>query len=298
MELIKFIFIGTLLIVFTFSCKNTGDDLIIENPIKEYEIGINRDTIEVNNQDRNFKFYLPGNLSDDASLLFRFHGSYSVSDYPEKELPDPVNGINDNFILNKIADTANVVVVYPAGSFNGYSIGWIDTETELKFFDEMLEYFKLQISNINFNKVYVCGHSSGAIFSYALAGYKADKIAAAASVSGQYRLVKGANDSFVSDNISIPLRAYNGTIDKSVNYQSAYRNINIWAELENKGDSVNRVVSNLIIANYDITITDWQGGLSDLELYSIQGVGHYISWIKIGESIWNFMKSHSKNQTK
>ena len=287
--------IVTLLVVFTLSCKKTEDDIIIENQFKEYKIGINRDTIEVNSQDRNFKFYVPENLSGDASLLFRFHGSYRVSSDPNKELPDPVYGIRNDYVLNEIADTENIVVVFPVGSNGGTSIGWTDKEKELKFFDELLEYFESQIKNINFNKVYVCGHSSGAIFSFALAGYRTDKIAAAVSVSGQYRLVNGVNDSFVSDNVSIPFRAYNGTIDESVRYQSAYNNLNIWAELENKGDSANRVTTNISIANYDILKTEWKGGLSDLELYSLQGVGHGISWNTIGESMWEFMKSYKKN---
>ena len=66
-------------------------------------------------------------------------------------------------------------------------------------------------------------------------------------------------------------------------------------ELENKGDSANRVITNLSIANYDILKTEWKGGLSDLKLYSLQGVGHGISWNTIGDSMWEFMKSHIKN---
>ena len=295
MGFFKLFFIGILLIVITFSCKKTEDEIIVENPGKESKIGINRDTIKVNNQDRNFKFYVPKNLFDDASLLFRFHGSYRISSDPNKPLPDPVNGIRNDHVLNRIADTENIVVVFPVGSLGGTSIGWTNKEAELKFFDEMLEYFRLHDPNIDFNKVYVCGHSSGAIFSFALAGYRTDKIAAAVSVSGQYRLVNGVNDSFVSDNVSIPFRAYNGTIDESVRYQSAYNNLNIWSELENKGDSANRVITNLSIANYDILKTEWKGGLSDLELYSLQGVGHGISWNTIGDSMWEFMKSHIKN---
>ena len=294
MKHIKTFLTGTLLLFITFSCDKPESEVTTENQIKEYTFGINRDTIKVDNQDRNFKFYVPQNLSEDASLVFRFHGSVGISADPDKALPDPVFGVREDYVLNQIADTENIVVVFPVGSKGGTSIGWTNKDEELKFFDEMLEYFKLQVPKINFDKVYVCGHSSGAIFSFVLAGSRADKIAAAVPVSGQYRLVQGKNDSFVSDNFSVPLRAYNGTIDGSVNYQSAYRNMNIWEELENKGDSTNRVISNFSIADYNIEKTEWKSGLSDLELYSLQGVGHGISWKIIGESMWEFMKSHTK----
>jgi poly(3-hydroxybutyrate) depolymerase len=295
MRQIKIFLIGALLMVFAFSCDESDVEVINEDQKKEIKVGINRDTISVNNQDRNFKFYVPQNFSDDASLLFRFHGSYSVSTDPNKGLPDPVAGIKNDYVLNKIANTENIVVVYPVGSLINTSIGWNKTESELRFFDEMLEYFKSNFDEINFNRVYVCGHSSGAIFSFALAGYRAEKIAAAVPVSGQYRMVNGVNDSFVLDNLSIPLRAYNGTADPKVHYEAVYQNLSIWFEKENKGDSDNIEEATITLGSYDVEVIRWQGGQSDLELYSLKNVGHGISWNTIGESMWEFMKSHSKN---
>lgn len=294
MELMKKLFIGIFSIIITLSCEKIENDTIFETSKDEYNIGMNRDTITIINEKRNFKFYMPEYLIGNVSLLFRFHGSVPVPN--NTSLVDPVGSIQNNYILNLITDTANVVVVYPVGSIGtgGSSYGWTETEKELDFFDRIIEYFESQYSGMNFTNIYVCGHSSGAIFSFALAGYRANIISASVPVSGQYKLISGINDSFTSDNISTPIRAYNGTVDNRVDYQGAYKNIKNWVELKNKGNSDNIEESSFNLDAYNITSTKWLGGLSDIEMYTLDGVGHGISWNIIAESMWDFMKLHKK----
>lgn len=262
---------------------------------QEHETGIYIDTIFVSGEERNFKYYIPKNLSEKTSLLFRFHGNMSRSAHPDKELPDPVASIRENNVLNKIADTENIIVVYPAGSWNNNTVGWGSTQSELLFFDELLLYFQDKFTTISPEQVFVSGHSSGAIFSFALAGYRADKITAAVSVSGQYRLLDGKNDEFTHDQVSVPLRAYNGATDTHVRYEAVTSNIERWVELENKGDSSSKILSDIKIDNYNIEVAKWTGGISDIELYTLKDTGHAISWNSMGKSIWDFMKSQIKN---
>jgi len=291
---VKNLFIGILLIAITFSCKKTEID-IIENSIKAFKTGLNLDTINFNDQSRHFKFYIPDNLSDNASLLFRFHGSRNpLPDYATNVEPGPLRGLKEDYVLNKIAETENIIVVYPAARLNGATFNWTEKDANLEFFDEMLNYFQNQFSNIDFNKVYVCGHSSGAIFSFVLAGNRANVIAAAVPVSGQYKLISGNNDSFTLDNISTPIRAYNGVLDTRANYDAAYANFTIWVALENKGNPESIENSNFNIDTYNVTRTRWLGGFSDMEMYSFGNVGHSFSWDIIAESMWDFMKSHKK----
>jgi len=274
-----------------------NEEVSVISPIQEHKTGIYTDTLQVNGEERTFKYYIPKNLSEKTSLLFRFHGSMSRSIIPGKELPDPVASITENYVLNKIADTENIIVVYPAGTWNtgtatkAGTIAWNNTKSELLFFDELLLYFQDKFTTISPNQVFVSGHSSGAIFSFALAGYRTDKITAAVSVAGQYGLKDGKNDSFIHDQKSAPLRAYNGVNDPIVNYAAVSNNIKRWVELENKGDFNSKILSDIIIDDYNIEVTKWTGGISDIELYAVKDTGHSISWDSIGESIWDFMKS-------
>ncbi|WFD11802.1 hypothetical protein [Tepidibacter hydrothermalis] len=266
------------------------NEITIDN-INNYKVGMNQVTIDVNGEDRRFKFYVPENLaSEGVSLVFRFHGSSN----PEG---DPTDGITKNYILNKIANDENIIVVYPEGYIEYGSKGWNNTEKNLAFFDEMLKYFEETFDNIDSNRIYTCGHSSGAIFSYALAGFREDKIAAAVPVSGQYCLTKHPEkNTFTDNNVSVPIRAYNGIDDGIVNHEAAYNNMSIWSEKENKGGSSNVEEKSLNIGNYNINVKKWNEGISDLEMYSIKGTGHGISWDTIAQSMWEFMKNHPKNK--
>jgi poly(3-hydroxybutyrate) depolymerase len=270
---------------------------ITNDGINSYKVGMNQVTINVNGENRRFKFYVPENLpSEGVSLVFRFHGSTPASTNPNIQ-NDPTSSITKNYILNKIANDENIIAVYPEGTIQGTQINWTDTERNLGFFDEMLKYFEETFDNIDSNRIYTCGHSSGAIFSYVLAGFREDKIAAAVPVSGQYSLTKNPEKStFTGNDISVPIRAYNGTNDGIVNHQGAYNNMCVWSEKENKGSSSNIEESSLNIGDYEVNIKKWNGGLSDLEMYSIQDEGHGISWDTIGQSMWEFMKNHPKNK--
>jgi len=266
---------------------------ITTDNINNYKIGMNEASINVNGENRRFKFYVPDNLSSEGvSLVFRFHGSVTTS-------RDPISLISKNHILNQIANDENIIVVYPAGTAKEEDtmITWNDTEKNLDFFDEMVKCFESTFENIDSNKIYTCGHSSGAIFSYALAGFREDKIAAAVPVSGQYCLTKRPEKAtFTGNDMSVPIRAYNGIEDGIVNHQAAYNNMSVWAEKENKGNSSNIEDSSIDIGDYEVDVKKWNNGISDLEMYSVKDEGHGISWDTIGESMWEFMKNHPKNK--
>ncbi|MCY6484878.1 hypothetical protein OW763_11050 [Clostridium aestuarii] len=264
---------------------------ITADNLNSYKVGMNVASINVNGENRRFKFYVPENLPNEGvSLLFRFHGSVSTSQ-------DPIGSITKNYILNQIANNENIIAVYPVGNIQETTFNWTDTEKNLAFFDEMVKIFEKTFDNIDSNRIYTCGHSSGAIFSFTLAGFREDKIAAAVPVSGQYNLTKTLEKStFIGNDVSVPIRAYNGTKDEIVNHQGAYNNMCVWSEKENKGSSFNIEKSYMNIGDYNVDVKKWDKGLSDLEMYSIQDEGHGISWNTIAQSMWEFMKNHPKNK--
>lgn len=248
---------------------------------------------------RAFKYYFPMSLKVDKpiSLVFDFHGSYTFEE--GTEVPDPLMGLSTSNILCRIADTANIIVVFPAGTvpvFNGKpanSVNWQVHEEHLPFFDAMVEFFKGRTPQVDINRIYSCGQSSGAIFSFGLAMERSGVVAAVAPVSGQYAL--GAD--FVKPERVVPIRAFNGVNDDIVNYNAAVGNITTWAEKVADYYAGASTTKALTINEYKINTKQWNGGSGDIELYGIDGEGHGVDWTKIGVTMWEFMRAHPLNAT-
>lgn len=249
---------------------------------------------------RAFKYYFPMSIRKDKpiSLVFNFHGSYTFEE--GAEVPDPLLGLSSSQIMCKIADTANYIVVFPAGTvpvINGNpanAVNWQSQEEHFPFFDAMVEYFKKHTPYIDANRIYSCGHSSGAIFSFGLAMKRSEIVAAVTPVSGQYAL----GDDFVKPARVVPVRAFNGMKDDAVNYpDGAVNNIKVWAEkvADYYGDLF--LSQSLTIDDYKIQTTEWHGGRGDIELYGIEEEGHSVNWTKIGLEMWKFMRVHPLNAT-
>ncbi len=268
--------------------------------LKNLKIGMNMVSATIDGQTRYFKVYKPSDLKEEnTSLVFRFHGSGSTNSVD----PAPfIKHITKSYSLNKVADNNNFIAIYPAAIVDdNNNCGWYQKsqDSDLKFFDLMVKSFLDNFSNVDENRIYVTGHSSGGIFSFELAGKRENIIAASVPVSGQYNLMdKKTNEikdlDFLNNNISIPLRAYNGTLDSIVNYDAVKNNMNNWIEYQNKGSKDNYKENNTKIEDYNITIKSYEDGLSDIQLYTVHDEGHGISWDKIAPSIWEFMNSHPK----
>ena len=267
---------------------------------------VHKQSVTVDGKERKFSLYIPAEVSGKASIVFLFHGANKLN------LPGgPVYLYEkDKFQFNKIAKMNNIIMVYPTAIERNGELKWDSSKdsTDLEFFDKMIDYLSSTLNTehsvqANMKKVYVTGHSSGAIFSFALAGYKADKITASVPVSGQFSISRDNETvNFINDNISVPLRAYNGTKDSVVDYDGAYANMKLWQEKENKGVANNFTTSSITIngtsfkqaTTYNVDVTKWQGGLSDLEMYSIKSGTHSAQWIYFGDSIWEFMNKYEK----
>ncbi|TXH60889.1 MAG: hypothetical protein E6Q89_00075 [Bacteroidia bacterium] len=239
--------------------------------------------------ERRFKYFMPVSIdkTKPISLIFNFHGSYGTGE-------DPIERVSLNDPLSQLAIKENCIVVFPAGEDTGAAVNWQNTDFHLPFVDSMLAYFNTHTPVPDINRIYTCGHSSGAIFSFALAYYRSDIFAAAVPVSGQMKLTTNQQPAF-----AVPVRAFNGKDDNIVNYAAALDNIKIWAGTVGNyfaSDAVNS--DTLKIDNYkQYLTTKWNGGKTDIEFYTIVGEGHGISWYYIMPLMWDFMKNHTKNNT-
>ncbi len=236
--------------------------------------------------ERRFKYFMPVSIdkTKPISLIFNFHGSYGTGS-------DPLQGISMGHPLNQLAIKENCIIVFPAGEDTGNAVNWQNSDLHLPFVDAMVNYFKTHTPVIDENRIYTCGHSSGAIFSYVLAYYRSEMFAAATPVSGQMKLAEETVPTR-----TVPIRAFNGTIDDYVNYKAALENIGIWAnQVGGYFESDGSVSDTLEIDNYKKYLTKkWAGGKADIELFSLINEGHGINWSYIMPLMWDFMKSHPK----
>lgn len=238
--------------------------------------------------ERRFKYFMPVSIdkSKPISLIFDFHGSYGTGQ-------DPIANVSMSQPLLQLAIRQNCIIAIPAGEDTGAAVNWQNSDYHFPFVDAMIDFFKKQTPQVDVNRIYTCGHSSGAIFSYVLAFYRSDVFAAAVPVAGQMKIA----DSETAPNRAVPIRAFNGKSDDVVIASAVIDNINAWA---NKvagyfpSDAVNS--DTLRIDGYKPYLTKrWNGGKADIELFMIEDEGHNVNWNYIMPLMWEFMNAHPKN---
>jgi len=240
--------------------------------------------------ERRFKYFMPVSIdkSKPISLIFDFHGSYGPG-------TDPIADVSLGHPLLQLAIRENCIIAIPAGEDTGAAVNWQNSDYHFPFVDAMIDYFKNQTPQVDVNRIYTCGHSSGAIFSYVLAFYRPDVFAAAVPVAGQMKL----DDTQDALSRVVPIRAFNGKNDDIVIASAVIDNINVWASKVGgyfPSDAVNS--DTLRIDGYKPYLTKkWKGGKADIELYMIEGEGHGINWGYILPLMWEFMNTHPKNAT-
>lgn len=143
-----------------------------------------------NGVEREYILYLSENYDGKSKmpLLLNFHGFGGMASYHYY-----------NADMRSIADTENFMLVYPQGTLlNGlegqahWNAGLDRPENksnadDFGFINALIDKLSLTY-RIDTDRIYAIGYSNGGYFSYALACYHSDKIAAIASVSGTMML--------------------------------------------------------------------------------------------------------------
>lgn len=264
--------------------------------------------VEVNaTSTREYKFYKPNSLENDASLLFYFHGEIGMAnDDNEYTITNggALTNYNKDYILSTMANTENIIVAYPLGSIFFYpstkflpkkTFNWND-DSNLIFFDKMVEYITTTYPQINKKKIYVTGFSNGASFSFRLAGARVNVLAGASATSSRYGLIKNGvlrEEPFLNDNLSTPLIAFHGLKDNlTLGMEESLDN---WHTIENKGSLEGAEKVQVSIGEYNTTRKTYKNGISDLEIYLIEDVRHSVSMEVVGRVMWDFLKKHIRN---
>ncbi len=278
--------------LFITSCEKNND------PKSDPPSDSTAQTISHDGETREYIVYVPDSYdgNSDFPLLLNFHGfGGQASKY--LEYAD----------MRGVADAKNFILVYPQGTeLDGFS-HWnaaLPSPTNKSDADDLgfAEVLVDQLSNdyaIDSERIYACGFSNGGMFSYALACYKSDWIAAVASVSGAMLDTSGS----CAPSRPMPVVSIHGTLDNVIpyggnsDYHSVETVLDFWKTHNHTADT-----AQLTTANHNgLTIEHYQyaGGDSGVSVahYKIIGGGH--DWFDLdfqgantGELIWDFVSRY------
>lgn len=161
---------------------------------------------------RNYIVHLPPtySVSNTYSLVLNLHGYTSTASAQQ---------MYSSF--NVIADTANIIVVYPDGVSNAWNSGWnnpyFSGVDDVGFLSALID---TMINNFSINpcKVYSIGMSNGGFMSHRLACELENKIAAIAGVTG---MLADSTAFYCQTSRAVPVMQIQGNADGVVNFNGS-----------------------------------------------------------------------------
>ncbi|MGZ4054779.1 MAG: T9SS type A sorting domain-containing protein [Bacteroidia bacterium] len=257
---------------------------------------------------RNYRLYIPAAYTGTTArpLVFDLHG-YTSNAAAEQ--------LYSNFM--PIADTANVLFVYPNGTLLSgepyWNAGFGTAVDDIGFISNLIDTLETQY-NIDHNMVYSCGMSNGGYMSHTLACALNNKIAAIASVTGTMTTLQYST---CVPNRPVPVMQVSGTADPTVTYTGMTGSLAIDTLVHYWVTNDHCNTTPVFTAVPNINTTDgctaehyvYNGGDlgSTVEFYKIIGGGHtwpgspYIIGVtnedfNASAEIWRFFRKYKLNQ--
>ncbi len=257
---------------------------------------------------RNYRIYIPAAYTGASArpLIFDLHGYTSSALYEQAY---------SNFM--PIADTANLIMVYPNGTLSGgqpyWNAGFGGTVNDVAFISDLIDTLFTQY-NIDHDMVFSCGMSNGGYMSHTLACELNNRIAAIASVTGSMSTLQQLT---CVPNRPVPVMQISGDADGTVVYGGGSGSMGIDALVTYWVTNNNCNTSATFSTLPNISLIDGctaehyvynSGDLgSTVEKYKIIGGGHtwpgspYIIGVtnkdfSASEKIWLFFRKYKLNQ--
>jgi len=226
--------------------------------------------------------------------------------------------------LNKKADEASFIVVYPSGTGTGPFLIWNaggfkrkmaeGKADDVAFIGKLLDDLGAGVK-IDEKRIYACGMSNGGMMCYRLAAELSDRIAAIAPVAGTIAIDKSKPKRPVpiihfhgsKDNI-VPFERTKGKTPSFIEFKSVEDSIQTWVKLNGCNEKPKTDVLSKDGDEMKVTRTSYSGGKNGAEvvLVVIEGGGH--TWpgrrpplgllgksalnISANDLIWEFFKKH------
>jgi len=262
-------------------------------------------SFEFDGYERDYIIYRSRNFEAGLPLVMSLHGYGATA---EMQM--------DHTLMNRVADTANFVLVYPNATATVWNSGLADNPVwptpdvdDVAFLSALIDTIHAEY-RIDLDRVYACGLSNGGFMSFRLASELSDRISKIAAVSAVLTpTIVNASSTYSP----MPIMYLAGTADPLVPY---YGGIAGWYSVEEtleywlNADTCSMVSDTLSLPDVDtedgctVEVISWQDCSSETEIlfYKVLGGGHLwpgsgadnFDWGPINEDmsasshIWNF----------
>ena len=268
---------------------------------------------------RQYLLYVPTNYTgvNPVPLVIVFHGGPNTPENASGRFGVSEKAEEEGFIV-AYANASEIMTdvwmlgygLYTSNLFEELVRLWID---EVGYVKKIIRKTQRQF-NIDPDRIYLAGHSNGAMFAYLLASKLSNIVAAIASnggyIGGHFKNYSMCTIPEPKNPVSIVIFhgkqdyvvPYNGgwTYDNSAYYKSVAEAVTFW--VENNGCNTTPVTND----TFDITIDRYSGGTAGTEVlvYSLKHKGHIWfggqPWedpnpvISTTDEMWEFFKAHPK----
>ncbi len=220
-------------------------------------------------------------------LVMLLHGASDSAAYAEAAYHFDEKAGKENFIL---------VIPDALGEFHAWSSYGDSSKDDVAFLVTLLETLPKTYA-IDLRRVYVAGHSAGAIMTYRLACERPDLIAAAGIVAGV------VDDDFPPPKIPVPIIAFHGRLDMTLEYSDLAQSLAFWTKADKCPDPPK--TEKLSPAVTRQTFTPAPGG-ADVVAYTLENGNHMwaggnimpgktvqpVQDLSATDVMWDFFKAH------
>ncbi|MFI8378341.1 alpha/beta hydrolase family esterase [Leeuwenhoekiella sp. NPDC079379] len=210
------------------SCKSNVTSDLSEPKIKSTATDsldfstVLKDSIEIDQNERTFSYFIPNNITENPKLIFVLHGSNGSG--------DAIMRYTENWFNKLSQERKNAIIVYP----DGYKQHWNECRKEanfdanvldiddIAFFKEMIAFFNYKYA-VKKSGVFVAGHSNGGHMVYKLAKELPEFFAKYAAVSAS--LPVDTNNDCINSSAPVSIMILNGTGDSINPYEGGEVNV-------------------------------------------------------------------------
>jgi polyhydroxybutyrate depolymerase len=264
---------------------------------------------------RTYLIYIPTNYNENnpTPLVLVLHGG-----------PNTAKNASERFGVSEKAEEEGFIAVYPNGvckiptrrTWNmgfGFGLAYLFNVDDVGFIEKLIQ--KMQEKyNIDPDRIFIAGHSAGAMMTYRLAAELSDKVAAIASnggVIGGHQVDNPLWQIPEPDN-PVSIAEFHGKLDDIVPYDGGWNqgggvfylsvndSMSFWVEQNGCNTEPDTTTSE------NVTIDKYKGGAAGTEvwIYTIHNKGHIWfggqPWedpdpvVSTTDEMWEFFASHPK----
>jgi len=271
---------------------------------------LTKHAFEHDGMEREYLYYAPSDLAEDAPLVVVLHGFTSSAE-----------NIMSYTGFNNLADENNFAVVYPQGTTDeksntfwnvGYEFHAEVKTNDLDFIAKLVAFLQTAHS-LSEENTFATGMSNGGEMCYLLACSFPELFAAVAPVAGT--MMSNRFEECMPSR-SIPMLAIVGTADKTTNYFGDEQNADGWGAYKGIPSIIDFWTDNMKYSSIEIdTLPDvvehdssfvvsnlytHEAAKSEFLYYEVVGGGH--DWpgawgnedIDASKEVWNFFKRHQR----